>query len=277
MSAERQVPGGPYVNETATQQRQLPGWQYINETAAAGGGTAITPDKADLTLTGYAPSVARTEHHDISPGKADLTITGYAPTVESGAGISITPDAAALTLTGYAPTVTRSEHITVNPETGALIITSYAPTVDNPTSVSITPDAATLVLEGFAPSVVNSGDAVVSTGPVPAGGGRRRRRWQVEHKDELYEFDSPQEAFLWLQSQEREELKPAKPKRGRPRTRLVRTPQAVFYDGVEVTNLKVGRLTLAEAFQPSTDWVKVRKAIEEYFDDEAAAIAVVLH
>ena len=38
MATERQVPGGPYVNETATAERQIPGGQYINETVAAAGG-----------------------------------------------------------------------------------------------------------------------------------------------------------------------------------------------------------------------------------------------
>lgn len=28
---QRQVPGGPYVNEKATAQRQIPGGPYINE------------------------------------------------------------------------------------------------------------------------------------------------------------------------------------------------------------------------------------------------------
>ena len=35
MATERLVPGGAYVNETATAQRLVPGGAYVNETAAA--------------------------------------------------------------------------------------------------------------------------------------------------------------------------------------------------------------------------------------------------
>jgi hypothetical protein len=35
MAAERQIPGGTFVNETQTKERQIPGAQYINETVAA--------------------------------------------------------------------------------------------------------------------------------------------------------------------------------------------------------------------------------------------------
>jgi len=35
MTTQRQVPGGPFVNETATAQRQIPGGPFINEKVAA--------------------------------------------------------------------------------------------------------------------------------------------------------------------------------------------------------------------------------------------------
>jgi len=35
MATERLVPGGAYVNETATAQRLVPGKQYVNETVSA--------------------------------------------------------------------------------------------------------------------------------------------------------------------------------------------------------------------------------------------------
>lgn len=34
MAAERQIPGGQFVNETGTAQRQLPGGPFVNETVA---------------------------------------------------------------------------------------------------------------------------------------------------------------------------------------------------------------------------------------------------
>lgn len=38
MTTQRQIPGGPFVNETGTRQAQIPGGPFVNETAAAGGG-----------------------------------------------------------------------------------------------------------------------------------------------------------------------------------------------------------------------------------------------
>jgi len=40
MATERLVPGGAYVNETATAQRLVPGGAYVNETVAAAPGAA---------------------------------------------------------------------------------------------------------------------------------------------------------------------------------------------------------------------------------------------
>lgn len=36
MTTERQVPGGPFVNETTTSQRQIPGGPYLNDTVPTG-------------------------------------------------------------------------------------------------------------------------------------------------------------------------------------------------------------------------------------------------
>ena len=38
MTTQRQIPGGPFINETATAQRQIPGGSFINETVVVGGG-----------------------------------------------------------------------------------------------------------------------------------------------------------------------------------------------------------------------------------------------
>ena len=42
MAYQRQIPGGPFLNETATAQRQIPGGPFVNETVAAAGGSTIT-------------------------------------------------------------------------------------------------------------------------------------------------------------------------------------------------------------------------------------------
>ncbi len=53
--AQYQVPGGPYVNETATAQYQIPGGPYLNETA--GGATTHSTTGA---LTGQGSAIAGT-------------------------------------------------------------------------------------------------------------------------------------------------------------------------------------------------------------------------
>ena len=270
---------------------------FFGNRPAAGGGATVSPDAGQLTLTGYAPAVSATTNHYVIAGLGSLALTGHAPTITVAAqDQTVSPGAGQLSLEGYAPAVsvttnsyvipnkgdlTLTGHvpavivgISVDPATGQLTLTGYAPTVSVTQNAYVNPQTGALILVGHAPTVANS--SAVAVQAQGAVGGRRRRRWQVEHKDELYEFDSAQDAFAWLQMQEREELKPVAPRR-RGRTRLVRTPQAVFYDGVDVTHLRVGKLTLAQSFRASTDWAMVRKAMEDYFDDEAAQIAVVLH
>lgn len=39
MATERKIPGGPFVNETATKQRQIPGGAFVNETVSAAAAT----------------------------------------------------------------------------------------------------------------------------------------------------------------------------------------------------------------------------------------------
>jgi hypothetical protein len=60
MTAQRQVPAGPFVNETATAQYQIPGGPFINETVAAAGGALPTlslprAKTGSITATGFVP------------------------------------------------------------------------------------------------------------------------------------------------------------------------------------------------------------------------------
>ena len=65
MTTQRQIPGGPFVNETATAQRQVPGGAFVNEVAAAGGGALPTLSNAtfvpgSVTATSFRPRVTAT-------------------------------------------------------------------------------------------------------------------------------------------------------------------------------------------------------------------------
>jgi len=62
--AERQVPGGPFVNETGTAQRQIPGGPFVNETVSAGTSTytlsTATYAPGSITSSGVTPRVTVT-------------------------------------------------------------------------------------------------------------------------------------------------------------------------------------------------------------------------
>lgn len=57
MTTQRQIPGGPYVNETGTRQAQIPGGPYLNDAVAGGGGgggSAITIAAGAATASALA-------------------------------------------------------------------------------------------------------------------------------------------------------------------------------------------------------------------------------
>jgi hypothetical protein len=64
MSAERQVPGGPFVNENGAAQRQVPGGPFVNETVATGSGythpTLSAVTATEITATSFKPRVTYT-------------------------------------------------------------------------------------------------------------------------------------------------------------------------------------------------------------------------
>lgn len=124
---------------------------YVNIAA----GTVVTPSKADLTLTGFSPSVQRTEHQTVTPSKGDLTLTGFAPTVVvAGQGVTVQPGKADLSLDGRTPTVAVTEHKTVTPGKGDLTLTGHAPAVSVTTNNWVQPGRGDVTLTGFAPTVL---------------------------------------------------------------------------------------------------------------------------
>ncbi len=51
MATERQVPGGPYVNEVTTTQEQIPGAQMVNEYGnSPAGGTGPDADASRFLI-----------------------------------------------------------------------------------------------------------------------------------------------------------------------------------------------------------------------------------
>lgn len=97
--------------------------------AVASGGTTtnINPSVGNLTVTGFAPTVAQTANQSVSPSVGTLSITGFAPTVTQSSSSSITPSTGNLTITGFAPTITQPNSL--NMVLGSLTITGFAPII----------------------------------------------------------------------------------------------------------------------------------------------------
>lgn len=81
MAAERQIPGGPFLNEVGTAQRQIPGGPFANETVSAANPTsgAVTVRKSRLIATQPTGEYARTSA-PLAPALIGLARRGVAQT-----------------------------------------------------------------------------------------------------------------------------------------------------------------------------------------------------
>lgn len=104
MAYERQIPGGPFVNETTANEAQIPGGPFINEGVT--GALAVSTGIGALTCSGLAPTLGRT--YSALAGVGALTITGAAPIVVLP--LFALPGIGALVMSGLAPTVTAIEY-----------------------------------------------------------------------------------------------------------------------------------------------------------------------
>lgn len=95
--------------------------------------TTVTPGAAAVTVTGYAPTISRTENQTVSPASASVVVTGFAPTVTRTANQSVTPGAAGVLVTGFAPTITQAGSIVLTPDAASVVATGYAPTITQST------------------------------------------------------------------------------------------------------------------------------------------------
>lgn len=125
-------------------------WQGYAPTVSLGtSGGAITPNQADMTLTGYAVSQTLTLS---PPAQGVLSFQGYAPFL--GGNIIAVPPQAALSFQGYAPI------LGISPQTGALSFQGQS----SPLAQTIgggTPGA--LAFTGLAPVLSLSGLTVTGT------------------------------------------------------------------------------------------------------------------
>lgn len=221
-----------WLGETTNLSRVAPcGW--VQESQTSSSNTQVSPGVGALTLTGYAPTVSRTENKAVAPNVGSLSITGYAPTVaQSSSGTSVAPGAGVLTLAGYAPTVSRTANQAVTPNAGVISITGYAPTVAQASSSkNVTPGAGVLTLVGHAPTVEQSG--AVLGGGIHHPEKRRSKRVYLERDGRVLVFATPSRAAAWIAAERAQEVvRPttrtkvsAKPLK--PRTERLREPEQV--------------------------------------------------
>jgi hypothetical protein len=192
------------VEQTREANPTIGAWEFI---AGSGSGITVTPDKADLTLTGNAPTVSATANHRVTPSVGALAITGFAPTITvASQSITATPGKADLTLTANAPTVAVTQHqsvapgkadlaitgfapsvlvgIVTQPGAGALAITGHAPTVAVTANHLVNPGTAAIEVTGFAPTVSGGEAPVVDVQTRGVSGRKYRVIWE---EDEILE------------------------------------------------------------------------------------------
>lgn len=131
---------------------------------ASGGGTSLTPGAGSVTLTGPAPTVARTANQALTAGAGSLALTGPAPTVARTANQALTAGVGALTLTGFAPTVSQAAGTSLTPGAGALTLTGSAPTVTRTANQALIAAVGTLTLTGPVPTVARTANQAISVG-----------------------------------------------------------------------------------------------------------------
>jgi len=122
--------------------------------------TAINPGVASVTLTGYAPSIARTAHQTVAPGAGSVVITGYAPVVTQSNNQAVAPAVKSIAITGYAPSITQSAAGSISPTTGVITVTGYAPTVTRTAHQAVAPAVGALTITGYAPTITQGLPAV---------------------------------------------------------------------------------------------------------------------
>lgn len=137
----------------------------INE-ATGGGGVNVLPGFGQLTLGGFAPTVAVSNNVNVAAGVGSLSLTGFAPF--AGTSQSITAGLGQLTLTGFAASVSTGGNISVSPGFGQLTLTGFAPSVATPRNVQA--GVGALSLTGFASLVATPQNVQADVGSLTLTG-----------------------------------------------------------------------------------------------------------
>lgn len=141
MAAERQIPGGAFVNETGTRQAQIPGAQLVNETVASGPANfnaTGSPSAQASTVAGSAV-VGRTSTGALSAQAS--AVSGAAVAGRTAAGVLQAQDASiagSVTINRAASGALEAQAVTISgdadssaaaPPTPAISTSSFRPDV----------------------------------------------------------------------------------------------------------------------------------------------------
>lgn len=142
MAAERQTPGGPYVNEVGSAQRQLPGGAYLNETVSASG-TTITGAIGTAVASGLTGTV--NANRTLAGALGTATASGFQGVVNANRTISGALGTAVAS--GLAGNVYANR--TIAGALGTATASGFQGTVTNDNSTTITGSLGTAVATGF--------------------------------------------------------------------------------------------------------------------------------
>ena len=142
MAAERQTPGGPYVNEVGTAQRQLPGGAYLNEKVSASG-TTITGSIGTAVASGFTGTV--NANRTIAGALGTATASGFRGVVNANRTIAGTLGTAVAS--GLAGNVNANR--TIASALGTATASGFQGTVTNGNTTTIAGSLGTAVATGF--------------------------------------------------------------------------------------------------------------------------------
>jgi len=130
---------------------------------------SVAPTKNALATTTYAPQISVTNNISASPAKNALVIAAYPPEVEATTHVYLYPLPKVVSLTGHPVWIDVTDHTQAMPGTTDLYINTYSPDVSVSTSIDAIPGAAGLSLSLFAPLVSVTANVALIPGTAELG------------------------------------------------------------------------------------------------------------
>lgn len=184
--AQRQVPGGKFVNEVGTAQRQIPGGAFVNETVSTGGAYTLACDAAAFTIAAQDATllvnrVLSADAAAFTVAAQDATLT-YTPAAGS---YTLTCDAASFVLAAQDASLLVDRVLVADAAAFALDAQDATLTYAPAGVYTLACDAAEFVIGAQDAQLVYSGSASI---------GKRRKTKRLRWQD--YDVPLPEPALL---------------------------------------------------------------------------------